>query len=132
MKYKLSETYPNEFLTLHNGQIFYKKGNTFGQEESVLEVNQNDIETKDYIRFGTIVPAESTQSKKEPIETRAKDEITKEKGEEKMKIDKTFQESTKEPTGQPKPFRETKTLSNDKVIEEAKKETIVDDTKKEE
>ena len=69
MKVRLNENYPNDFLTVHTGQIFYRKGNRLGKDENIVEIDSDAnpefkqllnqqylIEVKDSIKESKEIP----------------------------------------------------------------------------
>jgi hypothetical protein len=51
---KLNERYSNEFLTTHNGYVFYRKHNTLGKKENVVDIDLNIFEAANLLQQGVL------------------------------------------------------------------------------
>ena len=70
VKVKLSEKYVNEFLTTHNGHIFYSETNKLGKEANVIDVDLNNLEIANLLEQGILKLAIEEDSKmQEPVKT---------------------------------------------------------------
>jgi hypothetical protein len=51
---KLNEKYSNEFLTTHSGYVFYRKHNTLGRDENIIDIDLNNFEAAALLQQGVL------------------------------------------------------------------------------
>jgi len=106
---KLNEKYPNDFLTTHNGYIFYKKNNTLDKEETVLEVDEKFSEISRLIQQGILIIVEDKRNDsdvvnkiKENIDTSVKGMVTEDRKEAVKVVKESLKDSKEEIDNKPK------------------------------
>lgn len=55
VKVKLNPKYPNDFITLQSGHVFYRKENSLQKEENVHDVSEENWEAKRLIESGKLI-----------------------------------------------------------------------------
>ena len=82
---KLNDKYTNDFLTTTSGLIFYRKDNSLDREETIREVDLNNIEHAQLLSQGTFVIVED-----KPMQTvkTIKEDIPKKTLDNSLKIEK--------------------------------------------
>ena len=74
---KLSQHYPNDFLTLGSGEVFYSQNNAEKREWNSCDVSEEHYEVKEYLRQKILVPTEAKKAE-QPIKEKMKETIQKE------------------------------------------------------
>ena len=83
VKVKLKETYINDFLTTTSGEVFYRKNNSLGKDESVKEISLDVKENEVLVSQGILVLA--SKKADEENQKKADEEKQKKADEEKQK-----------------------------------------------
>ena len=79
MKIRLNEKYANDFLTLTNGLIFYKKNNSLNKQETLLDIKESNNELTNLLEQGVLELVDDTVDKMEEKIKVIKENIPKNK-----------------------------------------------------